>query len=255
MSLQDQGMTLTDWHERYLQQARWTQDVRRHLFKKAGLEPDDKVLEVGVGTGAVLGQIAADYPSDLVGIDIDYQSLHFAGSILPTSSLIQADAHLLPIPDGLFSLTYCHYLLMWVADPGRVIAEMHRVTQPGGYVAALAESDYSGRIDFPPPLDKLGELQTDALQAQGADIRMGRKLGELFNAAGLSDIEFGIFGSQWQTENPQDTDETEWMTILSDLGERISIKELAQYQQADKQARNAGSRVLFIPTFYAIGKV
>jgi len=247
-------MTLADWHMRYLQQSQWTQDIRRQIFANARLEPDDCVLEVGVGTGAVLSRIAADYDCVLAGIDIDYQSLRFAQSILPICTLTQADAHILPFPDDKFSLTYCHYLLMWVDDPIQALAEMQRVTRPGGFMIALAESDYSARIDFPPPLDILGRLQTDALQAQGADIRMGRKLGGLFHKAGFSDIEVGLLGARWETDQSQDDDETEWMTLFSDLGERLSAQELTEYQQADEWAGRAGSRVLFIPTFYAVGK-
>lgn len=247
-------MTLSDWHQRYLQQSQWTQEIRRHLFDKARLEPDDRVLEVGVGTGAIISQVAVDHDCGLIGIDIDYHSLRFAHAVLPTCSLTQADANLLPFPDDFFSFVYCHYLLMWVEDPTRVLAEMQRITRSGGYVVALAESDHSARIDFPPPLDVLGKLQTEALQIQGADIRMGRRLGGLFHERGFSDVKVGILGSQWQAGIAQDMDETEWMTLLSDLGERLSEEELAEYKQADQRARNAGSRVLFIPTFYAIGK-
>jgi hypothetical protein len=42
-------------------------------------------------------------------------------------------------------------------------------------VLALAEPDYSGRVDEPAELKSLGEWQTEALQRQGAD-RLGAQL-------------------------------------------------------------------------------
>ena len=249
-----QSMSLADWHKRFRQQSQWTRDIRHHLFASAKLQASDRVLEVGAGTGAVIGQVASEHQCHLTGIDIDFPSLCFAQSAAEITSLAQADAHLLPFPDQAFSMTFCHYLLMWVKDPSRVLAEMRRVTQPGGFVIALAESDYAGRIDAPAPLERLGELQTEALQAQGADIYMGRTLEALFHKAGFSNIEVGILGSQWRAGIPQESDETEWAVLLSDLGESLSKEELAEYRAIDIQEREAGRRVLFIPTFYAIGK-
>ncbi len=71
-------LSLIDWHQRYLQQAGWTAEIRKHLFEKAGLKPGSKVLEVGCGTGAVLSQIAGKMELSLTGIDIDQASLAFA---------------------------------------------------------------------------------------------------------------------------------------------------------------------------------
>ena len=44
-----------DWHARYVQQARWTNQLRHYLYRKAGLRDGQQILEVGCGTGAVLG--------------------------------------------------------------------------------------------------------------------------------------------------------------------------------------------------------
>lgn len=249
------NMNLADWHGRYLQQSLWTQDIRRRLFDRVKLKTGEKVLEVGVGTGAVLSQVVEDYPCQVIGIDIDRHSLRFAKSIVQTHNLIQADAHLLPIPEHTFKITYCHYLLMWVRDPARTLTEMRRVTQPGGMVIALAESDYAARIDFPPPLEQLGRLQTDALQTQGADTQMGRKLGQLFHETGLTDIEVGILAAQWSAKKFTNKDESEWNTLYSDLNSTLSDEELEYYRMINDRAYQTGGRILFIPTFYAAGRV
>ncbi len=175
-------LSLADWHQRYLQQAEWTAEIRRHLFEKAGLKPGNRVLEVGCGTGAVLSRIATENDFTLTGIDIDYAGLDFTQKQNSKFNLAQADGHLLPFADGLFDIVYCHYLLLWVTNPLRVLAEMKRVTRPGGAVIALAEPDHAARIDFPPPLDELGRLQTAALASQGAEVSIGRRVKDAVSA-------------------------------------------------------------------------
>lgn len=248
-------MSLAEWHRRYLHQSHWTEAVRRHLFNRIHLDTSDRILEVGSGTGAVLGQIARELPCSVIGIDIDAESLLFSQVINATFILTQADAHRLPFPDKFFSITYCHYLLMWVESPLDVLVEMRRVTQPGGVVLALAEPDYPARIDFPPPLDRMGQFQNQALKAQGADIQMGRNLGKLFYESGLSNIEMGILGARWRPKSAEDIDQTEWNTLRSDLSDVLTRDKLAVFEKTDRQAREHAQRVLFIPTFYAAGIV
>lgn len=246
-------MSLLDWHQRYLQQAQWTESIRCHLFEKVNLKPEDRILEVGSGTGAVLSQIISEHTYPTFGIDIDLQSLRFSLKLNQALMLTQADAHQLPFQEGAFSVAYCHYLLMWVADPLLVLREMRRIVRTGGCVIALAESDYAARIDYPPSLERLGEMQTQALESQGVDIKMGRKLGRLFEKAKFSDIEVGILGAHWHPESAEEIDETEWTALRSDLDEVLSQTELENYKKLDLQARERAERILFIPTFYAVG--
>jgi len=209
-------------------------------------------LEVGSGTGAVLESLLEEGDYYLA---IDRSSLRFAQDLKKSFLLAQANGYELPFPDDSFSISYCHFLLLWVEHPSHILAEMRRVTNKGGYVIALAEPDYQSRIDYPPPLDQLGEQQTHSLQAQGADISIGRKLGMLFNNAGFIEVEIGILGAQWTAIRKHQLDETEWMTIQSDLADQLSNQILLAYQESDQKARVNGERVLFIPTFYAAGVV
>lgn len=254
MTAAPEGMSLAAWHQRYLQQAGWTREGRQHLFAKANLPPKARVLEVGCGTGAVMSQIATETQYNQTGIDIDYPSLVFAQESCPESDLAQGDGHLLPFADSSFDAVYCHYLLLWVDDPLQVLREMRRVTKPGGVVIALAEPDHASRIDAPTPLDELGRLQTVALATQGANIWMGRLLSQYFQKAGLELVLSGMLGAEW---SPSDLtpDDLEWETIRSDLADVMSDVELSQYRVVDQAAWESGTRVLFVPTFYALGVV
>jgi ubiquinone/menaquinone biosynthesis C-methylase UbiE len=247
-------LTLAEWHARFTQQAGWTAEVRRHLFEQADVKPGSRVLEVGCGTGAVMGALAEETNYHLTGVDLDHPSLQFNRAQFPLFPLTQADGHKLPFADGAFDAVYCHYLLLWVADPGQALAEMRRVTRPGGVVIALAEPDYAGRVDFPPPLDELGWLQTKALSQQGANPEMGSQLKGLFEQAGFFNIYSDILEAQWdRASHPMAP--LEWRVLRSDLDGLVTEKDLDQFAALDRDARQYGERVLFIPTFYAIGWV
>ncbi len=250
-----QGLRDGEWHQRYSQQARWTQDIRRYLFNKVSSKDGEKVLEIGSGTGAVLNQLAEEFPFSLTGVDINLPRLVFAKTNNSVFHQVGADGYQLPFPSDTFSASFCHYLLLWVEYPQKILMEMCRVTQSGGYIISLAEPDHEARIDYPPPLDRLGRLQTQALRGQGVDTSIGRKLRTLFLETGLEGVETGILGAQWTPEALRKVDQTEWMMIRSDLENRLSEKDFERYQGADRRARQEGKRVLFVPTFYASGVV
>jgi len=249
------GLDRGQWHQRYLAQAGWTEHIRKYLFDKINSHADTRILEVGSGTGAIMGALHQEGFRRITGVDLDYPSIIQSKSQAPSCQHVLGDGHQLPFRKDEFEITVCHYLLLWTAHPGQILSEMRRVTQPGGWVLSLAEPDHAARVDYPPPLDALGQQQTQALHEQGANIRLGRQLRALFIQTGLQDVETGILAAQWQQEHPLRDDSTEWLMIQADLGDRLSQNELAQFKQQDRQAREAGTRVLFIPTFYAIGKV
>ena len=252
---QHQRLSLADWHERYKQQAQWSQNVRQYLFEQITTGPGDKILEVGSGTGAVSDLLSNETGGQVYGIDIDFPSLLFSKKAYAQLNLSAADGFHLPFADKVFRITYCHYLLLWVQNPLAILKEMARVTQPGGYVVALSEPDYKARIDYPKPLDKLGQQQTQALKDQGVDTQIGRKLGRLFRQAGLREITVGILGARWNMSQSHAINEKEWMMIRSDLSDDLTPEILECYRMSEIKAGELGERVLFIPTFYASGVV
>lgn len=214
-----------------------------------------RILEIGCGTGVILADLTPHPQTEVYGLDINRKFLELAASRLSPHQLIQADGNMLPFPNQDFNLTFCHFLLLWVADPENIIAEMKRVTVPGGAILALAEPDYGSRIDYPEQLSQLGEWQKIALGNQGADTLIGRQLGRIFSHAGLEDLEMGIISAQWKLPASHEDIALEWKTIRSDLAGRIFDSELDRLQKADELAWTTGERVLFVPTFYAWGRV
>ncbi len=247
-----------EWHTRFTQQARWTQNLRNYLYEHVNLHGARRVLEVGSGTGVIAGEVSTISHSSVYGLDINPLHLREAMRNAPEVSNVQGDAHQLPFPEGAFDLTLSHFLLLWVDDPLLVVQEMARVTRPGGAVLSLAEPDYGGRIDYPHELERLGKLQTTALHHQGADPFIGRKLRSVFTSAGLISIETGVLGGQWSGRVPVEDRELELRVLLSDLehipNQRDS-KEIRRLLKLDRAFWERGERVLFVPTFYAWGRV
>jgi SAM-dependent methyltransferase len=240
-----------DWHRRYLQQAAWTRDLRRYLFKQAGLNERSRLLEVGCGTGAILSELRA--AASLHGLDIDAGALAQCRLHAPDALLVHGDAIRLPYSSQTFDIVYCHFLLLWVGDPLQSLREMKRVTKAGGHILAFAEPDYTARIDEPRELAPLGEWQTESLRRQGADPSLGARLAGLFFEAGIEVRETATIQTAESEPSPGEWD-TEWAVIESDLAGFIPRKDMQEMKSLDRLARARGERRLYVPTHFAWGR-
>lgn len=240
-----------NWHARYTQQAGWTHALRAYLFQRAGLASARRALEVGCGTGAILSGIQT---RALHGLDLQLASFKQARLHAPAASLTCADALSLPYPEASFDITFCHFLLLWVSDPQRALLEMKRVTRPGGSVLALAEPDYSARVDEPAELAILGRWQAESLRRQGAHPSLGGRLAELFYQAGIELLETGAIESRGNDAPAPAEWELEWAVLEHDLAGFVPLKEVQRLKSIDAQARANGVRLLHVPTYFAWGR-
>ncbi|RLC82244.1 MAG: hypothetical protein DRI81_00335 [Chloroflexi bacterium] len=248
------SLTPEEWHTWYAAQAGWTRQTRQWLYREAGLGQARAVLEVGCGSGVIAEELTWLGAACVVGLDLDRNILAFAHRQGDGVAYVQGDAHELPFPDGAFDAAVCHYLLLWLADPVRGAREMARIVRPGGCVLACAEPDYGGRVDHPPELVPLGRLQAESLRRQGAEPEMGRRLGEIFAAAGLR-ATVGTMAGYWNPSASPNADfEAEWAMRERDLAGSLPAQELRRLRSVDRQALADGRRVLFVPTFYAMGR-
>jgi len=92
-----------------------------------------RVLEVGCGTGLILGR-AAGVAAEAHGLDLSAGML--AAARARGLRVVQASATALPWDDASFDLVYSFKVLAHVADIRTAMAEMARVTRPGGHVLA-----------------------------------------------------------------------------------------------------------------------
>ena len=242
-----------DWHARYTTQAAWTRDLRLYLFRSAGLSSAQRVLEVGCGTGAILSEVSSR--AVLHGLDIDLAALEACGMHAPAVLRTCADALDLPYPRAVFDIVFCHFLLLWVGDPLRAVSEMKRVVRPDGHVLALAEPDYTARVDRPAILEPLGRWQAGSLRQQGADPAFGARLAETFFQAGLKLVETGTIQTRGKEKLSPAQRESEWAVLKSDLAGYIPPGDLQRMKALDEAAWLRGERTLHVPTYFAWGKV
>jgi SAM-dependent methyltransferase len=248
------NLTPEEWHDWFSVQAGWTHSTRMWLYQQVNLDRARAILEVGCGTGVIARELARLSSAHVVGLDLSESMLAYASSQGGKVGYVRGDALTLPFPDGCFDVVVCHYLLLWLADPAQGVREMARVARPTGCVLACAEPDYGGRIDHPPEIVSLGRLQAEALRRQGADPELGRRLGELFAAAGLQ-VAVGVMAGRWNLPaSPDEGFEAEWAMRERDLVGFLSQEEFRRWRAVDRQALIDGRRILFVPTFYALGR-
>jgi len=240
------------WSARYRSQANWTAALRRYALAQSGLPSDARLLEIGCGYGALLGELRADGYSKLTGVDIDLPALKEIPPEIPSAC---ADGQYLPFKKGSFAACLCHFYLMWIADPLAALLEMKRMARPGGWLLALAEPDYGARLDEPAELKPLGELQTQALRRQGADPFIGARLPDLFRQAGLTAIESGALERIEGAPRSAEDFEQEWQVLAADLRGMFSPAELQRWRSVDKAAWASDRRVLHVPIHYAFGQI
>jgi SAM-dependent methyltransferase len=101
----------------------------------AGLR-DGSVLETAAGTGVVTRALASTLPRDvaIVATDLNQAMLDHAARQLGSDRVTwrQADAQMLPFPDGMFDVVVCQFGVMFFLDKPRAFAEAARVLEPGG---------------------------------------------------------------------------------------------------------------------------
>jgi SAM-dependent methyltransferase len=169
-----------------------TTEVERRLQGMLDLAPGRVVLDVGCGTGDDVRAMAELVgPSGrVIGLDASRTMVAEArrrssGSALPARFLV-GDAHDLPFPPATVDACRAERVLQHLADPARAVAEMARVTRPGGRVAVLEPDWDTTVIDHPD--HALTRRILDARSARLANPRVGRQLVRLFSGAGLTGI-------------------------------------------------------------------
>lgn len=116
---------------------------RRELVHQLAHFRPARILDVATGTGGVAIALAREMDAEIVGVDISEPMLARARERVYAAGLDQriqlklARAESLPFPSESFDAVSFTYLLRYVDDPARAIAEMARVLRPAGGMASL----------------------------------------------------------------------------------------------------------------------
>ena len=121
-----------------------------HAISHMNLRPDDRVLDLGIGTGMSLNF----YPTDrghVIGIDLSSGMLREARKKIreqgrQNAFVFQADAMRLPFADNSFDHVFISHVISVVSDPCRLVQEARRVSKPGSRIVIVNHFQSTNRF-------------------------------------------------------------------------------------------------------------
>ncbi len=96
---------------------------------------DRRVLDVGCGVGMYTAAFLRE-TCHVLGVEIERERALEARK--RAAGVVQSPGERLPFPDGAFDTVFSHEVLEHVADDRACVAEMVRVTRPGGRIVVFA---------------------------------------------------------------------------------------------------------------------
>lgn len=180
------------------QDRRWRKDVIDAVDPKSG----ELILDLAAGTGTS-SQPFADRGATVVPCDFSIGMLRVGKLAKPRLPFAAGDGTRLPFRDATFDAVTISFGLRNVVDPRAGLAEMRRVTKPGGRIVVCEFSHPTNRffrtvymeylMRALPPIARTVSSSPDAYVYLAESIRAWpdqRGLSDWITAAGWSDTEF-----------------------------------------------------------------
>jgi SAM-dependent methyltransferase len=174
---------------------RWSRLVAREFLAWLAVPPERRWLEVGCGTGALtqtILEIAS--PGELTGIDPSEGYIAYVRANVDDARarFHIGEAQALPMETGTYDAVVAGLSLNFVPQPDQGLAEMARLTRPGGMVAAYVW-DYAGQM----PMLRFFWEAAGALDPAARDLDEGKRfplcqpepLAALFESTRLQEVE------------------------------------------------------------------
>ncbi|HEY6324555.1 MAG TPA: methyltransferase domain-containing protein [Thermoanaerobaculia bacterium] len=172
--------------------ARYTAATIRETLARLSLQPGERLLDLGCGTGALLQALAVrGAPSRLSGVDLSPAMVALARARLPVAvRLAVADGAALPFPAGSFDVVVSSSSFHFWPRPDRVLGELGRVLAAGG---RLAITDWCGDFLACRLYDRVLRLLDPAHQ----EVLTLAACGELLRMSGLVDVCVERYRAAW----------------------------------------------------------
>jgi phosphatidylethanolamine/phosphatidyl-N-methylethanolamine N-methyltransferase len=117
---------------------------RRRAIELLALQPGERVLVIGAGTGADLPFLPADV--EVVATDLTPAMLARARPKAgPRVELLVMDGQALDLPDASFDAVLLHLIVAVIPDPVACLRETSRVLRPGGRASVFDKFVRAGR--------------------------------------------------------------------------------------------------------------
>ena len=218
--------------------------VVRTVVDEVGLEPGQTVLEVGCGAGTVARWLAryTEKRNPMVAADINGYLLREAGKLAASEGLgdvidwQSANGEELPFDDGRFDAAMA-FTVMEEGDADAMLAQLARVTRPGGKVAVIVRSlDMPWWVNLPLRPDLKHKAQTgygDVVKGGCADA----SLYERMERAGLEHVvmlpQYATYASGERLQQQQERmasrltpeEAVEWQDAIAGTGNQFFISQ------------------------------
>jgi len=177
-----------DAYDRFM--GRYSAHLSPQFADLAGVSSGQRVIDVGCGPGALATELVDRLGSAaVVAVDPSESFVTAARARMPDVDIREASAEELPFADDQFDAALAQLVVHFMSDPVAGLAEMRRVTRPGGVVAACVWDHAGGRGPLSPLWEAAHELDP---AVTGESHLPGSRQGDLirlFEAAGLKDVE------------------------------------------------------------------
>ena len=183
-------------YQRLTEQAAFLRPLTERLFRKAGIGPGMRVLDVGSGAGDVAFLVSelVGPTGEVVGMDLDGNALEKArerAKLLNISNVtfVEGDVRNAEL-SGEFDAAVGRLILLYFADPLDGLSTIVRRIKKGGIVAFHEmdmNKDYNG-LSYPVESiwNETAQTILQTFSGAGMHLRMGRLLMKTFLDAGLS---------------------------------------------------------------------
>jgi SAM-dependent methyltransferase len=177
-----------DAYDRFM--GRYSVPLAPQLADYASVAAGQRVLDVGSGPGALTTELVTRLGADAVSaVDPSEPFVAAAKERHPGVDVQRAAAEKLPFEDRAFDAALAQLVVHFMNDPVAGIREMARVTLPDGVVAACVWDHAGERSPLAPFWRAAHELDIGVLDESALPGARKGHLAELFEAAGLREIE------------------------------------------------------------------
>jgi SAM-dependent methyltransferase len=192
---------------------RWSEHLASPFLTRVNVAPGGRVLDVACGTG-VLTKALAEAGAHVIGLDasegyLEGARLHRSH---PNIAYEHGDIRHMRFDNGVFDAAVSTLALDVIPEIEQVVAEMKRVTRPGGVVASAVHQFFGGMPAFDLVIHTGAVLEADFTRLRS--MRAGRQLfwpngqAALWRKIGLADVtevpvvvdcEYPSFADYWAT--------------------------------------------------------
>ena len=231
-----------------LNMGRWSRRLAPPFLEFAGTAAAERVLDVGCGTGHLAAAVCAvSGASEVHGVDLSPIYVEHAKRHNPDPRLRfrVGDACALDFPDGAFDRVLSLLVLHFVPRAKDAIAEMRRVTKPGGVAGAAVWDARGGFVANRLFFDTAAALDPKAGERRARNYsRPMTRPGELahaWRATGFRDVvetvlcirmEFTSFADYWAPYLGRDGPGAEYVGTLGDA-ERARLEDAVKAAYLD----------------------